>query len=104
MQGNYRKVISEYIAELPRVIEEEPTVFGDEFGRWTTSRLATHLATTTKTQMSRVQLGRILTQKKYRYLWAKYSLEDKQDAEKRLVFKGQLEEELVHSMAYPEGF
>jgi transposase len=101
-EGNYRKATPEYIEELLRIIEQEPKEFGYEFGRWTTSRLATHLAKTLGIQMSSVQVGRILKQKKYRYLWAKYSLEDKQDAEKRASFKVQLEEELERSEALPE--
>ena len=103
-QGNYRKATPEYIAELLRVIEQEPIAFGYEFGRWTTSRLATHLRMTTEIQMSSVQVGRILKQKKYRYRWAKYSLEEKQNPEQRLAFKHQLEEELTRSMSNPEGF
>lgn len=100
--GNYRKATPEYIAELLSVIEQEPIVFGYEFGRWTTSRLASHLAKTTEIQMSSVQVGRILKQKKYSYLWAKYSLEEKQDPEKRLAFKHQLEAALERSKALPE--
>jgi transposase len=101
-QGNYRKATPEYIAELLNVIEQEPIAFGYEFGRWTTSRLATHLATTTEIQMSSVQVGRILKQKKYSYLWAKYSLEEKQDVEKRLAFKRQLEADIARSEITPE--
>lgn len=103
-EGNYRKATPEYIAELLNVIEQEPITFGYEFGRWTTSRLATHLAKTTEIQMSSVQVGRILKQKKYSYLWAKYSLEEKQDAEKRSAFKLQLEKELERSKVLPEEF
>lgn len=103
-QGNYRKATPEYIAELLKVIEQEPIAFGYEFGRWTTSRLATHLGIKTKIHMSSVQVGRILKQKKYSYLWAKYSLEDKQDPEKRSAFKRQLEAELARSNAHPERF
>ena len=62
-----------------------------------TSRLATHLRMATEIQMSRVQVGRILKQRKYRYLWARYSLEDKQNPEQRLAFKHRLEEELSRS-------
>lgn len=101
-KGNYRKATPEYIDELLKVIEQQPSEFGYEFGRWTTARLAKHLATTTHIQMSSVQVGRILIQKKYRYLWAKYSLEDKQDAEKRSSFKQKLEEVLAQSESSPE--
>ena len=35
---------------------------------------------------------RILKRKKYVYIWAKYSLEDKQNKEKRELFKEKLDE------------
>ena len=43
MNGNYRKATSGYINLLLEVIEIEPEKYGDEFGRWTTVRLATYL-------------------------------------------------------------
>ena len=60
-------------------IEKSPEDLGYEFGRWTTARLATYLAQETGIELSGEQVRRILQQKKYAYLWAKYSLEDKQD-------------------------
>jgi hypothetical protein len=38
-------------------------------------------------KLSGSQVGRILNEKKYVYIWAKYSLEDKQDSEKRKLFE-----------------
>jgi transposase len=43
MKGNYRKATEEYIRLLLEVIEAAPEKYGYEFGRWTTTRLATHL-------------------------------------------------------------
>ncbi|MBW4518051.1 MAG: IS630 family transposase [Timaviella obliquedivisa GSE-PSE-MK23-08B] len=101
-QGNYRKATPEYIEQLLRVVEQTPMELGYEFGRWTTARLAKHLEETTQIKMSSVQVGRILVQKKYAYLWAKYSLEEKQDREKRAAFKEKLEQALARSKASPE--
>jgi transposase len=43
MKGNYRKATEEYINLLLEVVEIEPEKYGDEFGRWTTARLAIYL-------------------------------------------------------------
>ena len=101
-KGNYRRATDDYIERLLVIVEQSPSEFGYEFGRWSTARLATHLAKETQIQMSSVQVGRILCQKKYRYLWAKYSLEEKQDAEKRSAFKEKLEAELASAKQTPE--
>jgi hypothetical protein len=45
---------------------------------------------------------RILERKKYVYLWAKYSLEDKQNPEKRKLFKEKLAEYLKITLITPE--
>jgi len=49
-------------------------------------RLATYLAEQT-VKLSGSQVRRILKRKKYSYVWAKYSLEDKQNPEKRAEFR-----------------
>ena len=91
-QGNYQKATPAYIQLLIETIEKVPAELGYEFGRWTTARLATYLAGETGIQLSGEQVRRILNRKKYVYLWAKYSLEDKQDQQKREAFKEKLEE------------
>ncbi|MHC5730343.1 MAG: IS630 family transposase, partial [Nostoc sp.] len=48
------------------------------------------------------QVGRILERKKYVYLWAKYSLEDKQNPETRKAFKEKLSEYLRITNVAPE--
>jgi transposase len=103
-QGNYRKATPDYIERLLKIIEQVPSELGYKSGRWTTARLATHLAEETEIALSSVQVGRILRQKKYGYLWAKSSLEDKQDAEKRLIFKEKLAQELTVTEQSPEQF
>ena len=100
-QGNHRKATAAYIEQLLVVIEQAPSELGYEFGRWTTARLATHLEQKTQIQLSSVQVGRILRQKKYGYLWAKYGLEEKQDSEKRRTFKDKLAAELATTEALP---
>ncbi|AUB39388.1 Transposase [Nostoc flagelliforme CCNUN1] len=67
-------------------IEKEPIELGYEFGRWSTARLATYLGEITGIDLSGEQVRRILLKKKYAYLWAKYTLEDKQDLTKRQAF------------------
>jgi hypothetical protein len=49
--------------------------------------LATHLEQVSGIKLSGSQVRRRLSRKKYVYLWAKYSLEDKQNPEKRQIFK-----------------
>jgi transposase len=100
--GNYRKATPEYIEQLMQVIEQAPSEFGYEFGRWTTAQLATQLAKTTEIGLSSRQVERILKQKKYGYLWAKSSLEDLQDAKQRSQFRKQLEQELTNTTLAPE--
>jgi len=100
-QGNHRKATEAYIQLLLEVIEKEPQEYGYEFGRWSGERLATYLAEVTGIQLSGVQVREILRRKKYAYLWAKYSLEDKQDPVKRAVFKQRLETLLLNTKADP---
>jgi len=102
MQGNYRKATEEYIKLLLEVVEVEPKEYGYEFGRWTSTRLAIYLAEKTGIELSSTQVRRILKAKKYVYLWAKYSLEDKQDAERRSIFKERLLEYIRISKESPE--
>ena len=69
------------------VIDKDPEELGYEFGRWTAQRLATYLEGETGIKLSGSQIRRILKSKKYVYIWAKYSLEESQDPEKRKLFK-----------------
>jgi transposase len=94
MKGNYRKATEKYINLLLETIEVEPEKYGYEFGRWTTARLALYLGEKTGIELSGTQVRRILKSKKYVYLWAKYSLEDKQNTVKRGLFKDKLAEYL----------
>jgi transposase len=100
-KGNYRKVTEEYIQLLMETLEKEPKELGYEFGRWTAARLATYLDKETGIKLSGEQIRRILHQKKYAYLWAKYSLEDKQNPEKREAFKEKLQGYLEASKLEP---
>ena len=102
MKGNYKKATEEYIDLLLKTIEIEPEYLGYKFGRWTASRLATYLKIKTGISLSSSQVRRILAQKKYVYLWAKYSLEDRQDPEKREVFNKKLSEYLKISKQKPK--
>jgi len=101
-EGNFRKVTKEYENLLLEIIEKEPTEYGYEFGRWTAARLATYLESATGIKLSGSQVGRILAKKKYVYLWARYSLEDKQNPEKRKLFKEKLAEYLKITNIAPE--
>jgi len=101
-KGNYHKATNEYIELLMGIIEKEPSELGYEFGRWTTARLAIYLEEKTGIKLSSEQVRRILKQKKYAYLWAKYSLEDKQNPTKRETFKEQLQGYLEVSKRCPE--
>jgi len=102
MKGNYRKATEEYINLLLEIIEIDPEKYGYEFGRWTTARLATHLKEKTGIELSGTQVRRILKSKKYVYLWAKYSLEDKQDPQERSLFKKKLAEYLKIAKESPK--
>ena len=101
-EGNFRKVTQEYEDLLLKVVEKEPAEYGYEFGRWTAARLATYLEKATGIKLSSSQVSRVLERKKYVYLWAKYSLEDKQDPEKRKEFKEKLAEYLRVTKENPE--
>jgi transposase len=101
-QGNYRKATEEYIKLLMETVEKEPTELGYEFGRWTTARLSTYMEEKTGIKLSKEQIRRILEQKKYAYLWAKYTLEDKQNQDKRNAFKEKLDGYLEATKASPE--
>jgi transposase len=93
-EGNFRKATKEYEDLLLEIVEKEPAEYGYEFGRWTAARLATNLEEATRIKLSGSQIRRILERKKYVYLWSKYSLEDKQNPEKRKAFKEKLSEYL----------
>ena len=101
-EGNFRKVTKEYEDLLLEVVEKEPAAYGYEFGRWTAARLATYLEQAPGIKLSGSQVRRILEKKKYVYLWAKYSLEDKQNPEKRKAFKEKLSEYLEITKTNPE--
>jgi len=100
--GNNRKVTAEYINLMLEVVDKEPQEYSYEFGRWTAARLAKHLGKETGVNLSGAQVARILTQKKYAYLWGKYSLEDKQDRELRKVFKEKLEKYIEITKTEPK--
>lgn len=100
-KGNNSKATDEYIQLLISTIEKLPSELGYEFGRWTAARLATYLSEQTGIELSGEQVRRILLKKKYVYLWAKYSLEDKQDLKKRAAFKQKLEGYLEASTLEP---
>lgn len=91
-KGNFHKATDEYINLLLEVIDKEPTELGYEFGRWTGTRLSEHLEKETGIKLSKSQVVRILKQKKYVYIWGKYSLESQQNREKRELFKEKLSE------------
>lgn len=84
------------------VIEQEPSELGYEFGRWTGERLATYLAQETGIEISGASVRRILKEKKYVYLWAKYSLEDKQEPQKREAFKEKIKGYLEATQKEPQ--
>ena len=100
-QGNHLKATNAYIQLLLEVIEQEPALFGYEFGRWTGLR-ATHLAEQTGIQLSSAQVREILRRKKYVYLWSKYSQQDKQNPDIRVVFKQKLASFLTRTNADPK--
>ena len=101
-QGNFRKATPEYEEMLVEVVEKEPSEYGYEFGRWTGNRLATYLEQSTGIKLSGSQVRRILQRKKYVYLWAKYSLESKQNPVQRKAFKEKLLEYLKIAEESPE--
>lgn len=103
-QGNYRKATIEYITLLLEVVEKAPREFGYEFGRWTAQRLSTYLQEQTGIKLSSKQITRILQKKRYVYIWAKYSLEDRQDKTERAVFREKLETYLKAGIVAPELF
>jgi transposase len=102
-QGNYRKATEEYLALLQDVVEKAPSEFGYEFGRWTAVRLSTYLLEQRGIKLSSKQISRIL-QKKYVYIWAKYSLESKQNAIERAGFREKLSTYLEAGQVAPEVF
>ena len=100
--GNFRKATPEYEKILIDTIDKNPEEYGYEFGRWTAARLATYLEKVTGIKLSSSQISRIIHKKKYVYIWAKYSLEDKQNLIKREVFKQKLSEYLRITKETPE--
>jgi len=102
MKGNHKKATDKYIEILLETIDKEPQELGYEFGRWTAQRLATYLEERTGIKLSGSQVRRILEQKKYVYLWAKYSLEAQRNPEKRKAFKKKIEEYLKIEKETPE--
>lgn len=101
-QGNFRKVTPQYEKLLLETIEKAPEEYGYEFGRWTAARLATYLEKITGIKVSGSQISRILHKKKYVYIWAKYSLEDKQNPVERKNFKQKLAGYLKITKETPE--
>jgi transposase len=102
MKGNHKKATDKYIEILLETIEKDPQQLGYNFGRWTAQRLATYLEVSTGIKLSGGQVRRILEQKKYVYIWAKYSLESKRNPEKRTAFKIKIAEYLKIEKETPE--
>lgn len=102
MKGNYHKATDKYIEMLLATVEKEPSELGYEFGRWTAQRLATYLEEQTGIKLSGSQVRRILKQKKYVYLWAKYSLESNRNEKSREAFNEKIEEYLKIEQESPE--
>lgn len=101
-EGNFRKATKVYEELLLKVVEKEPYLYGYEFGRWTAARLAVHLEKETGIKLSGSQVSRIFQKKNYVYIWAKYSLEDKQNPENRKVFKEKLAEYIKIAKSAPD--
>ena len=101
-QEHYRKATPEYVTFLLNTVDQAPQTMGYEFGRWTAERLATYLFEQTGIQLSSSQIRRILKRKKYSYIWAKYSLESKQDSKKRAEFTERLNRYLAINKENPE--
>ena len=101
-QEHYRKATPEYLTLLLETVDSEPKELGYEFGRWTGERLATYLAEQTGIQLSGSQIRRILKRKKYSYIWAKYSLEDKQNPAKRTEFTEKITRYLAITKENPD--
>jgi transposase len=101
-KGNHVKATPEYIKQLLETVEREPSEYGYEFGRWTTSRLATHMSETTDIYLGGEQIRRILRQKKYVYIWAKADLSEKQDQPKREAYKQKLSHYFALTQDKPE--
>lgn len=91
-KGNHRKATEGYIEKLTEIIVKEPEEFDYEFGRWTIARLASHMEKETGILLGNTQLRNILKKNKFVYIWAKYSLESKQDEAKREEFKKKFDE------------
>ena len=102
MNGNYRKATSEYINLLLEVIEIEPEKYGDEFGRWTTVRLATYLEEKTGIKLSGTSKENFTVKKVRLPLDAQHSLDDKQNPAKRTLFKKKLSEYLQVAKEFPK--
>jgi len=102
MKENHKKVTDKYLEILLETIEKAPQELGYDFGRWTAQRLATYLEESTGIKLSGGQVRRILKQKKYVYIWAKYSLESKRNPEKRTAFKIKIAEYLKIEKETPE--
>lgn len=100
--GNHKKVTEEYIEKLLKLVDISPQELGYDFGRWTGKRLAEHLDRATGILLSKSQIVRILKKKKYVYIWAKYSLEDKQNPKQRKAFKEKINEYLRIAKETPE--
>lgn len=101
-QGNYQKATDEYINLLLEVVEKSPQEVGYEFGSWSGERLATYLATSTGIQLSGSQVRRILKKKKFSYIWAKYSLDERQNSSLRKEFRQKLNNYLAIAQQSPE--
>jgi transposase len=101
MKGNHHKATEKYIEILLETIDKAPEELGYEFGRWSAKRLATYLEEVTGIKLSGSQVWRIISKKKYVYLWSKYSLAHKQDPDKRKAFKEKLEEYLRREKESP---
>lgn len=64
--------------------------------------IATYLALKTGIELSASQIRKILKRKKYVYLWAKYSEEDKQNSEERAEIFQKLTGYLAIATRQPE--
>ena len=94
MKKHHKKAKDKYIEILLETLQVEPQELGSDFVRWTAQRLAIYLEESTVIKLSGGQFRRTLKQKKYVYLWTKYSRESNRNPEKRTAFKIKIAESL----------
>jgi transposase len=88
--GRPGRATPEFLAEMRRAVQANPTTLGYGFSTWSVARLAAHLDKTTGIRFSTDQLNRLLLREGFSFQRPKHTMKGKRDEAAYEKSKGEL--------------